>query len=158
MRNTKAISFGAGVALTLVIGGGITYAAIPGPAGVINACYKSSGVLRVIYPGRRDHPDYALARKLMPDGAGNMIGLELDGLPRNFVTFRPRKSFVIMHLKLPPQGDETRKQLEEAGIETLTYDVQFGQFRVKIDPALIAKQRNLLLHLTRQAWEGFGKT
>src|SRR5262249_57739580 len=40
---------------------------------------RRSGVLRVIYPGRRDHPDYALARKLMPDGAGNMLCLELDG-------------------------------------------------------------------------------
>jgi cystathionine beta-lyase/cystathionine gamma-synthase len=40
---------------------------------------KRSGVLRVIYPGRRDHPDYALARKLMPDGPGNMVCIELDG-------------------------------------------------------------------------------
>jgi cystathionine beta-lyase/cystathionine gamma-synthase len=37
------------------------------------------GVLRVVYPGRRDHPDFALARRLLPEGAGNMLCFELDG-------------------------------------------------------------------------------
>ncbi len=40
---------------------------------------KRPGVLRVVYPGRRDHPDYSLARKLMPLGAGPMLCVELDG-------------------------------------------------------------------------------
>ena len=52
-RNGRAISFVAGVVVTLVIGGGITYAAIPGPTGVIGACYRtSSGALRVIDSGQ----------------------------------------------------------------------------------------------------------
>jgi hypothetical protein len=85
------------------------------------------------------------------------IGLELDGSPRNFVSFRPRKSFVIMHFKLPNQGEETKAKLAEAGIDTLPYDTQFGQYRVRIDPSVIDKQRDVLLGLIRQAWEGFGK-
>jgi cystathionine gamma-synthase len=54
-------------------------------AAVANAAHladwldRRSGVLRVIYPGRRDHPDYALARRMLPDGAGNVLCLELDG-------------------------------------------------------------------------------
>src|SRR4051812_46508867 len=36
------------------------------------------------------------------------IGLEVNGSPRNFITFKPRKAHVIMELKLPTQGEETK--------------------------------------------------
>lgn len=38
-----------------------------------------SGVKRVLYPGRADHPDHALARSLFGVNAGNMVSFELDG-------------------------------------------------------------------------------
>jgi cystathionine beta-lyase/cystathionine gamma-synthase len=37
------------------------------------------GVARVVYPGRSDHPDNALAVRLFPNGAGNMLCFELAG-------------------------------------------------------------------------------
>ena len=37
------------------------------------------GVSRVVYPGRPDHPDYAVARRLFPEGCGNMVAFELAG-------------------------------------------------------------------------------
>jgi cystathionine beta-lyase/cystathionine gamma-synthase len=37
------------------------------------------GVSKVIYPGRPDHPDHVLARKLLPAGYGNMLCFELAG-------------------------------------------------------------------------------
>ncbi len=37
------------------------------------------GVKQVIYPGRPDHPDHDLARRLLQGGYGNMLGLELQG-------------------------------------------------------------------------------
>jgi cystathionine beta-lyase/cystathionine gamma-synthase len=40
---------------------------------------EQSGVIRVVYPGRPDHPDHELARRLLPDGFGNMLCLELRG-------------------------------------------------------------------------------
>jgi cystathionine beta-lyase/cystathionine gamma-synthase len=40
---------------------------------------RRSGVSRVVYPGRTDHPDHALARRLMPLGYGNMLCFELAG-------------------------------------------------------------------------------
>jgi hypothetical protein len=61
-----------------------------------------------------------------------------------------------MALRLPQQPDTT-KQIEEAGFDTLPYDVAFKQYRIKIDPALVEKQKAVLLSLIRQAWEGFGK-
>jgi cystathionine beta-lyase/cystathionine gamma-synthase len=38
-----------------------------------------SAVARVVYPGRPDHPDHALAGRLLPDGLGNMLCFELKG-------------------------------------------------------------------------------
>ena len=35
------------------------------------------GVTRVVYPGRPDHPDHAVAKKLLPAGFGNMMCFEL---------------------------------------------------------------------------------
>jgi len=37
------------------------------------------GVIRVIYPGRADHPDHALACRLLTGGFGNMLAFELEG-------------------------------------------------------------------------------
>jgi cystathionine gamma-synthase len=36
-------------------------------------------VTRVVYPGRADHPDHELARRLLPRGFGNMLCFELAG-------------------------------------------------------------------------------
>jgi cystathionine beta-lyase/cystathionine gamma-synthase len=40
---------------------------------------EQSAVLRVVYPGRPDHPDHELSAKLFPDGPGNMLCFELKG-------------------------------------------------------------------------------
>lgn len=37
------------------------------------------GVLRVVYPGRSDHPDHATACRLLKGGFGNMLCFELQG-------------------------------------------------------------------------------
>lgn len=84
------------------------------------------------------------------------IGLEIDGSSRNFATFVPQKSRVLVNIKLS-QGKEIDDQLDEAGIETLPYDTQGEQYRVRSGSAVNEKQRGLLLRLIRQAWEDFGK-
>src|SRR5262249_30715121 len=40
---------------------------------------EQSGVRQVICPGRKDHPDHALASKILNDGFGNMLCFELEG-------------------------------------------------------------------------------
>jgi cystathionine beta-lyase/cystathionine gamma-synthase len=37
---------------------------------------------RVIYPGRMEHPDHELCRRMLPAGAGNMLSFELSGNAR----------------------------------------------------------------------------
>ncbi len=38
-----------------------------------------TGVSRVVYPGRPEHPDHDLARRVLADGYGNMLCFELTG-------------------------------------------------------------------------------
>ncbi|QEL16613.1 trans-sulfuration enzyme family protein [Limnoglobus roseus] len=38
---------------------------------------EQPGVSRVIYPGRADHPDFELAKRVLPHGVGNMLCFEL---------------------------------------------------------------------------------
>jgi len=40
---------------------------------------EQRGVSRVLYPGRADHPDYELAKRLLRGGFGNMLCFELEG-------------------------------------------------------------------------------
>jgi cystathionine beta-lyase/cystathionine gamma-synthase len=40
---------------------------------------EQPGVVQVIYPGRPSHPDHELAKRLLPDGCGNMLCFELKG-------------------------------------------------------------------------------
>jgi predicted transport protein len=84
------------------------------------------------------------------------IGLEVNGLARNFVSFIPRKSWVIMSFKLPPQAEETNIKLEEADIASVAYDSQFGQYRIRIK-AVVEKQQQALIGLIRQAADKYGK-
>jgi cystathionine beta-lyase/cystathionine gamma-synthase len=40
---------------------------------------EQPGVSHVVYPGRADHPDHALAKTLLVDGCGSMLCFELKG-------------------------------------------------------------------------------
>jgi hypothetical protein len=57
-----------------------------------------------------------------------------------------------------PQTKETDSQHEEARIETLTYESQWRQYRVRLETQVDDKQREALLRLIRQARENRGKS
>ena len=54
-------------------------AATANAAAVADWLGQQPGVSRVVYPGRADHPDHAVARRLLPDGCGHMLCFELAG-------------------------------------------------------------------------------
>lgn len=85
------------------------------------------------------------------------IGLEVNGAPLNFVTFMPRKAHIIMTVKLP-KTNEHDELLKEAGFETLAYESQWRQYRLRMEAAPDGKQRELLASLVKQSRESFGKS
>jgi hypothetical protein len=82
------------------------------------------------------------------------IGLDVDGSPRNFVTFVPQKARVVMAVKLP-KSSEVDNHLGDAGFDIPPYDKWKG-YKVSISGALDDKQRAVLVPLIRQASERLG--
>lgn len=62
------------------------------------------------------------------------IGLAKDGVANNYVSMRPRKKNVLVHLRIQ-QVDEVTEKIEEAGFGTLPYDKRFGNYRIVIPNA-----------------------
>lgn len=85
------------------------------------------------------------------------IGLGVDGQPLNFVTFMPRRAHVIMTIKLP-KTQETDDIISESGLETLSYDSQWRQYRLRIDGTLDDKERQAIFDLSKASREQFGKS
>jgi hypothetical protein len=84
------------------------------------------------------------------------IGLEVNGSPLNFVSFIPRKAHVIMSIKLT-KTIEIDELLDEAGFETMAYEAQWRQYRLRLESILDNKQKETLISLISLAREGFGK-
>ncbi|MDE2181983.1 MAG: hypothetical protein KGJ78_03065 [Alphaproteobacteria bacterium] len=84
------------------------------------------------------------------------IGLEVDGAPLNFVSFRPKRAHVIMTVKIP-KTDETDSTIDGAGLVALAYDGRSGKYRLSIDAEVNGKKREVLFRLVRDARESFGK-
>lgn len=59
------------------------------------------------------------------------IGLARNNIANNFIAFVPRKSAVLMHIKLEPT-DEVSEILAESDLDTLAYDKQWNQYRLRL--------------------------
>ncbi len=78
------------------------------------------------------------------------IGLGIDGVALNFVSFVPKRAHVIMSVKLP-KTDEVDAIANEADLDTLAYDVQFRTYRFRVDSLLNEEVRAALEELARRA-------
>lgn len=84
------------------------------------------------------------------------IGLEVGGSAMNFVSFMPRKSFVIMSFRIF-QSQEIDALIDESGFEKLSYDAQFKQYRIRVESSNDEKQKEALLSLIRIAYDAYRK-
>jgi predicted transport protein len=80
------------------------------------------------------------------------IGLSKDGQPYNFVTFRPKKNFLNLELKLP-ESEAIDEKIEGAGLETLEYNKRWGQYRLRLTQEDIRSKAETLRELARMAYE-----
>ncbi len=78
------------------------------------------------------------------------IGLAKNSQPNNFVIFRAKKSSVLMEVRLK-QSPEIKETLDDAGIDTLEYDKQWGRYRVRLDKSDVEKHRPVIENLLRTA-------
>lgn len=79
------------------------------------------------------------------------IGLAKAGQPFNFITFRPKKSFIRIEPRLP-DTPETQERLESAGLDVMDYDHHWGRYRIRLQPGDISKHREILVELVAEAY------
>jgi hypothetical protein len=84
------------------------------------------------------------------------IGLAKDGLPNNFVQFRPRRQHLIAEFKIP-RSDELTARIEEAGVDAMDYQTRWGQYRVRLTSEEITKNEPFLTELIEEAYKASGK-
>jgi hypothetical protein len=77
------------------------------------------------------------------------IGLAVDGQPNNFVAFRPRKSVILLEVRLP-KSEELQTQITEQGLDLLGYD-RWGRYRIRLTPTDVDKHKDILLSLMKRA-------
>jgi predicted transport protein len=80
------------------------------------------------------------------------VGLAKDGQVDNFVSFRPRKNTLILDIKLP-QSEDIDKQVADAGLDTLEYDIRGRKYPIRLDKGDVVRHAELLKSLMRRAYD-----
>ncbi|WP_144376939.1 hypothetical protein [Rhodococcus pyridinivorans] len=78
------------------------------------------------------------------------IGLTRNGVVDNFITLRIRKDFVLAEPRIP-RTEELTAMLDEAGVDRMDYDSQWGRYRLRLRKSDLVERRDLLLDLIRRA-------
>jgi hypothetical protein len=84
------------------------------------------------------------------------IGLAVDGMPTNFVTFRPKKSFLNVSPRLP-KTPETQSRLEAAGLDLMDYDERWGRYRIRLEPEEFESKEPILRDMIAEAYANENK-
>lgn len=79
------------------------------------------------------------------------IGLAKNGQPSNFVVFRPKKNFLRLEPRLE-KSTETQERLENAGLDVMDYDDRWGRYRIRLTPADLNEQRDVITEVLTQAF------
>ena len=79
------------------------------------------------------------------------IGMNKEGVSKNFVSIYPRKTNVILTIRLD-QNEETSNRLVETDLEILNYDRQWKAYRIKLNKDDYEKNQELLKGLMKKAY------
>jgi len=79
------------------------------------------------------------------------IGLGIDGVANNFISFKPRKRFVCLQLKLP-QSPEIDEALEDSGLQLQSYDNRWSHYRIQLTLEDLSQNADFLLDLMQRAY------
>lgn len=78
------------------------------------------------------------------------IGLTVGNRANNFVDFIPQRTAIRLDLRIP-RSDETDQVINESGIDTLGYERNWGQYRLRLIPSDLEKHGPLLAELMKKA-------
>lgn len=79
------------------------------------------------------------------------VGLAKDGQPHNFVVFRPRKTALLLTVRVKASPD-VQSKVEESGLEWLDYDKREGGYRIRLSGDDVTKHADMLRRLVEMAY------
>lgn len=79
------------------------------------------------------------------------IGTKVNGRSFNFISFRPKKNFTRLEIKLP-QTEDNDKLMEDSGLTLLDYDSRWRQYRINLTEKDIVEKKDILIDLMRKAY------
>ena len=82
------------------------------------------------------------------------VGLATNGIARNFLTFRPRRAFVLTNFKIE-QEEELTTRLDETGLDIVSYDTKWGNYRIRVRGNDIENHRDVFKELIGKARDAF---
>jgi hypothetical protein len=84
------------------------------------------------------------------------IGIEINGLAKNFVTFQPRRTFTIASFKIDA-CQEILEIIQASDFEEMAYDKQFGYYRTRISSTPSGDSKEIFTKLAKTAQEQYRK-
>jgi hypothetical protein len=78
------------------------------------------------------------------------IGLQRDGLADNFVSFAPRRKYLVTEFRIA-ESEELTARLEDSGLTVRGYDKQWRKYRLQLTEMDLTVHRDLLADLVRLA-------
>jgi hypothetical protein len=91
-------------------------------------------------------------QRLAPKYNKHYIGLAREGVPDNFMTFRPRKNDTVFTEVKIPRSEDVTERLEAAGVDINAY-ARWGAYMIRLSEADLNNSRDLLVELIRRASE-----
>jgi len=82
------------------------------------------------------------------------IGLAKNGRPCNFVSFKAKKGFVRLDIKLK-QTNEISEMIEQTSLDVMEYDRRWGAYRLRLNKEDITNDRNTIFKLMKMAHENY---
>lgn len=79
------------------------------------------------------------------------IGLEKDGSPNNFVTFKPRKNSLTIEIRLK-QSDELDQIIEGAGLDVMEYSKRNSRYRIRLNKSELDNHKEIIKDLLNKAY------
>lgn len=83
------------------------------------------------------------------------IGLEKDGSPNNFVTFKPLKNGINIEIRLK-KSDELDQAIEENGLDVMEYSKRYSRYRIRLSKGDLEKHKDILFDLLERAYTNSG--
>lgn len=92
----------------------------------------------------------SFGRGIAPKYNKHYIGLQRNGVPDNFITFRTRKSHLWAEFRIE-RSEELDARIEETGLDFVSYDKKWKLYRFKFTPQDMRNEKDFIVDLVRRA-------